>query len=147
MKGGAENLFKSIKDTSSKVMHNVARLVTVYMIAHLSYSNLTDWLTLSPSDKHSCIMVNGLISSLFDVASSCDIPFCQPKQLCIMLAYSSTNAYLFVFLCALFFLHYCKVDDLWYACHGCSVRLDCCIAGRDAFWTFVCLRCCSTYSK
>ena len=42
MKGGVENLFKNIKDTSSKVMHTVAGLVTVYMIAHLSYSILTD---------------------------------------------------------------------------------------------------------
>ena len=42
MKGGAENMFKIIKYTSSKVMHTVAGLVFVYMIAHLSYSNLTD---------------------------------------------------------------------------------------------------------
>ena len=49
MKGGAENLFKNIKDTSSKVMHTVAGLVSyvLYMIVQLSYSystGLTDFL-------------------------------------------------------------------------------------------------------
>jgi len=40
-----------------------------------------------PSDKHNLMAIaTGLISSLFDVASSKDMPFCQPQQLhaCIM---------------------------------------------------------------
>ena len=42
---------------------------------------LTDW--LMPSDKRNSIMAiaTGLISSLFNVASSRDVPFCQPQQL------------------------------------------------------------------
>jgi len=47
MKGGAENLFKNIKDTSSKVMHTVAGLVSyVYDCPTIIYlTELTDFLT------------------------------------------------------------------------------------------------------
>ena len=42
---------------------------------------LTDWLTdyLMPPAKHNLTMdkVTGLISSMFDIASSWDVPFCQ----------------------------------------------------------------------
>ena len=55
---------------------------------------LTDWLTdyLMPSDKHNSITakVMGLVSSLFNVALSWDVPFCQLLQL-QCLHYGSTK--------------------------------------------------------
>jgi len=70
---------------------NIFRLTLTF----LTY--LTDWLTiwLTPSDKHSLIASNvmGLISSLFNVASSRNVPFCQLQQL-QCLHHGSTKAYL-----------------------------------------------------
>ena len=61
----------------------------------------TDWLSdwLMPSDKRNSITAKamGLISSLFNVASSRDMPFHQPLQL-QCLHHRSTKAY----LCSLF---------------------------------------------
>jgi len=58
---------------------------------------MTDYLTdyLMPSDKRNSITTKamGLISSLFNVASSRDVPFCQPLQLQCS-HHGSTKAYL-----------------------------------------------------
>ena len=76
----------------------------------------TDWQTiwlidyLMSSDKHNSINAKGmgLISSLFNVASSQDVPFRQPLQLQCS-HHGSTKAD----LCSpLFFLHYRVGDDL-----------------------------------
>jgi len=58
---------------------------------------LTVWLSyyLMPSDKHNSITTRamGSISSLFNIVSSRDVPFCQPLQL-QYLHHGSTKAYL-----------------------------------------------------
>ena len=50
-------------------------------LAQKSYQWMTIW--LMPSDKQNLITAKaaGLISSLFNVALSRDVPFCQPQQL------------------------------------------------------------------
>ena len=63
-----------------------------------------------PSDKHNLINTKamGLISSLFNIASSREEPFCQLQQL-KCLHHASIKAYL---SSPHFFLHYCVGDDL-----------------------------------
>jgi len=63
-------------------------------------TELTDWLTywtnwLAKLTEHNSILAvaTGLISSLFSVASSRDMPFCQPQQL-QYLHHGSTKAHL-----------------------------------------------------
>ena len=73
-----------------------------------------------PSDKRNLItaIATGLISSLFNVASSGDVPFRQPKQL-QCLHHGSTKAY----LCSpLYSIPYCVGDDLQYVHYGFGMR-------------------------
>jgi len=74
-----------------------------------------------PSDKRNSIMAvaTGLISSLFNVASSGDVPF-SPTAAAPVLA--SQNLPLFSFVLHSF-LPYHVGGDLWYAHYGFGVRL------------------------
>jgi len=72
--------------------------LSCYEILKISYLTevSTDWpIWLMPSDKHNSITAQamGLISSLFNVALSRDVPFHQPLQL-QYLHHGSTKAYL-----------------------------------------------------
>ena len=60
-------------------------------------SPLTGWLTVWLNNKHNSILAKatGLISLLFNVTSSGDVPFCQLQQL-QCLHHGSTGAYLWV---------------------------------------------------
>jgi len=82
---------------------NVFRLTSCYEISCLT--GLTTWLSdyLMPSDKRNSITTRamGSISSLFNVTSSLDVPFCQLLQLQYF-HYGSIKAYLCSwFLCPL----------------------------------------------
>ena len=89
-----------------------------------------------PLDKCNSIMAKatGLISSLFNITLSQDMPFRQ-LQLPQCLYHGSIKAY----LCSLLsVLHYHVGDDLWYVRYGSSVRL-----GKVQSWQehFHCLEC------
>ena len=74
-----------------------------------------------PSDKCDSIMAKatGLISSLFNVASSQNVPFYRPQQQLQCLHHGSTK----VNLCSPLSLHYRVGDDLQYAHYGFSASL------------------------
>ena len=87
---------------------------------------LTDWLTclLIPSEKHNSIMAiaTALIFSLFNVASSCDVPFLPTAAAPVLASRFYRNLYLLSFELH-FFLH-CRVgNNLWYTHYGFSARL------------------------
>jgi len=71
-----------------------------------------------PSEKHNSIMAKatGLISSLFNVASSGDVPFHQPQQ------FASRSLLLFSF--ELYSFIHCRIgDDLQFVHYGFGARL------------------------
>ena len=87
-----KNVFRSTLNLFIKLLWNFKN----FLFNRFFYW-LTIWLTdyLMPSDKHNSITTRamGLISSLFNVASSRDVPFCQPLQLQYS-HHGSTKAYL-----------------------------------------------------
>jgi len=102
-----------------------------YGILKIFYSRifywLTDWLThslpplLMPSDRCNSIMAIALISSLFNIASSGDMPFRQPQQL-QCLHHGSTETYFCSPLCSILslLLHRWQfvVHMLWFRCES-----------------------------
>jgi len=105
----------------------------------------TDWLTnlLMLSDKGNLIMAiaTGLISSLFNVALSQYVPFCQLQQF-HCLHHGSTIAHLCSPLSSIpFSFHYCVVNNLQTcACDGFSARLGGCIASKGTFFSVLHLK-------
>ena len=64
-------------------------------------------------------IATGLITSLFNVALSGDMPFCQPQQLqCFY------HGFTFVLFLLHSFLPYRVVNDLWYVRYGFGARLE-----------------------
>jgi len=91
---------------------------------------LTDW--LMPSDKHNLILakVTGLISSLLNVASSGDVPFCHPSSsiACIMVLLKFTFVLLWTpFLYPLLRRWRFAVLILWLRC---ETRVSAVLAGH-----------------
>jgi len=78
---------------NSKPLYWVMKFLKISFLTDYS----TDWLSdyVMPSDKWNSITTKamGLISSLFNIASSQDVPFCQPLQL-QCLHHGSNKAYL-----------------------------------------------------
>ena len=91
-----------------------------------------------PLDKHNSIkaMATGLISSLFNVTLSRDVPFCQP-----LLVNGSTKAYLCSPLFSIPFSSTAQVNNLWYARYGFSARLGTVLAGGTSC-AILCLEYC-----
>ena len=95
-----KNFFRSFLTHSKNLWHNFKNVLfswIFYWLTDWLTNWLTDWLTplLMPSDKHNSItaIATALISSLFNVTLSRNVPFRQPQQL-QCLHHGSTKAYL-----------------------------------------------------
>ena len=112
-----KNVFRSFLTHSKKVATEFKKNLFSWI-----FYWLTDPLRLMPSDKCSLItaIATASISSLFNIASSGNVPFCQPQQL-QCLHHGFTTKFTFVLHS---FLPYRIGDDLQYTHYGFSARLS-----------------------
>ena len=114
-------IFRSFLTHSKTLLQNFKNFLFSWIFYWLtdSFSPFLTYL-LMPSDKRNLIMAvtTGLISLLFNVASSGDMPFCQLQQLWY-LHHGSNKAHLGSHLYSIPF----PGDDLRYACYSFGAKL------------------------